>query len=66
MDEIEIDRRSLLALINEAQTDPEVRRRMDEFGLSYDITDPAASEAEVRAERERWTEYTRVAGIQPE
>ena len=39
---------------------------MDEFGLSYDITDLAASEAEVRAERERWTEYTRVAGIQPE
>ncbi len=43
-----------------------VRRRMDEFGLSYDITDLAACEAEVRAERERWTEYTRVAGIQPE
>jgi len=56
----------LNALINEAQTDPEVRRRMDEFGLSYDITDLAACEAEVRAERERWTEYTRVAGIQPE
>ena len=54
------------ALINEAQTAPEVRRRMDEFGLSYDITDLAACEAEVRAERERWTEYTRVAGIQPE
>jgi tripartite-type tricarboxylate transporter receptor subunit TctC len=56
----------LNALINEAQTVPEVRRRMDEFGLSYDITDLAACEAEVRAERERWTEYTRVAGIQPE
>jgi len=56
----------LNALINEAQTNPEVRRRMDEFGLSYDITDLAACEAEVRAERERWTEYTRVAGIQPE
>jgi tripartite-type tricarboxylate transporter receptor subunit TctC len=56
----------LNALINEAQTSPEVRRRMDEFGLSYDITDLAACEAEVRAERERWTEYTRVAGIQPE
>jgi tripartite-type tricarboxylate transporter receptor subunit TctC len=56
----------LNALINEAQTAPEVRRRMDEFGLSYDITDLAACEAEVRAERERWTEYTRVAGIQPE
>ena len=66
MDEIGIDRRSLLALINEAQTSPEVRRRMDEFGLSCDITDLAAREAEVRAERERWTEYTRVAGIQPE
>src|SRR3954451_2778363 len=48
----------LNALINEAQTDPEVRRRIDEFGLSYDITDLAACEAEVRAERERWTEYT--------
>ena len=56
----------LNGLINQAQTDPEVRRRMDEFGLSYDITDLAACEAEVRAERERWTEYTRVAGIQPE
>jgi tripartite-type tricarboxylate transporter receptor subunit TctC len=56
----------LNALINEAQTSPEVRRRMGEFGLSYDITDLAACEAEVRAERERWTEYTRIAGIQPE
>jgi tripartite-type tricarboxylate transporter receptor subunit TctC len=56
----------LNGLINEALTVPEVRRRMDEFGLSYDITDLAACEAEVRAERERWTEYTRVAGIQPE
>ena len=28
--------------------------------------DYRACEAEVRAERERWTEYTRVAGIQPE
>ena len=61
-----IDRRSVLTLINEGQADPEVRRRMDEFGLSCDITDLAACEAEVRAERERWTEYTRVAGIQPE
>lgn len=56
----------LNALINAALTAPEVRRRMDEFGLSYDITDLAACNAEVRAERERWTEYTRVAGIQPE
>ncbi len=56
----------LNGLINDAQTVPEVRRRMDEFGLSYDITDLEACEAEVRAERERWTEYTRVAGIQPE
>ena len=56
----------LNGLINAAQTSPEVRRRMDEFGLSYDITDLAACEAAVSAERERWTEYTRVAGIQPE
>src|SRR5437879_13140916 len=28
--------------------------------------DLAACDAEVRAERQRWTEYTRVAGIQPE
>ena len=56
----------LNGLINEALTSPEVRRRMDEFGLSYDITDLAACSEEVRAERERWTEYTRVAGIQPE
>src|SRR3954465_7495123 len=56
----------LSGLISQALTVPEVRRRMDEFGLSYDITDLAACEAEVRAERERWTEYTRVAGIQPE
>ena len=56
----------LNGLINEALAAPDVRRRMDEFGLSWDITDLAACEAEVRAERERWTEYTRVAGIQPE
>ncbi len=56
----------LNALIAQALTAPEVRRRMDEFGLSYDITGLAECEAEVRAERERWTEYTRVAGIQPE
>src|SRR5262245_27223433 len=56
----------LNGLINGALTSPEVRRRMDEFGLSWDVTDLAACEAEVRAERERWTEYTRVAGIQPE
>ena len=53
----------LNGLINAALAAPEVRRRMDEFGLSWDITDLAACEAEVRAERERWTEYTRVAGI---
>jgi tripartite-type tricarboxylate transporter receptor subunit TctC len=56
----------LNGLINDALTMPDVRRRMDEFGLSYDITSLADCEAEVRAERERWTEYTRVAGIQPE
>jgi tripartite-type tricarboxylate transporter receptor subunit TctC len=56
----------LNGLINQALTVSEVRRRMDEFGLSYDITDLAACEAEVRAERERWTEYTRGAGIQAE
>src|SRR6195952_3647906 len=56
----------LNGFIREALAAPEVRRRMDEFGLSWDITDLAACEAEVRAERERWTEYTRVAGIQPE
>jgi tripartite-type tricarboxylate transporter receptor subunit TctC len=56
----------LNGLINAALAAPEVRRRMDEFGLSWDTTDLAACEAEVRAERERWTEYVRVAGIQPE
>jgi tripartite-type tricarboxylate transporter receptor subunit TctC len=56
----------LNGLINDALAAPDVRKRMDEFGLSWDITDLAACEAEVRAERERWTEYTRVAGIQPE
>jgi tripartite-type tricarboxylate transporter receptor subunit TctC len=56
----------LNGLIAEALTAPEVRRRMDEFGLAYDITSLADCEAEVRAERERWTEYVRVAGIQPE
>lgn len=56
----------LNGLINQALASREVRRRMDEFGLSYDITDLAACNEEVRAERERWTEYTRVAGIQPE
>jgi hypothetical protein len=29
----------ITALVNEAKTAPEVRRRMEEFGLSYDITD---------------------------
>ena len=53
-------------LINQALAAPAVRSRMDEFGLSWDITDLTACEADVRAERERWTEYTRVAGIQPE
>jgi tripartite-type tricarboxylate transporter receptor subunit TctC len=56
----------LNGLINDALAAPEVRKRMDEFGLSWDTTDLAACEAEVRAERERWTEYVRVAGIQPE
>ena len=56
----------LNGLIAEALTVPGVRRRMDEFGLSYDITALADCAAEVRAERERWTEYTRIAGIQPE
>jgi tripartite-type tricarboxylate transporter receptor subunit TctC len=56
----------LNGLINEALKSPDVRRRMDEFGLSYDITSLADCEAEVRAERERWAEYTRVAGIEPE
>jgi tripartite-type tricarboxylate transporter receptor subunit TctC len=56
----------LNGLIADALTAPEVRRRMDEFGLSYDITSLADCEAEVRAERERWTEYTKIAGIQPE
>ena len=56
----------LNALINEALAKAEVRRRMDEFGLSYDITELAACDEAVRAERARWTEYTRVAGIQPE
>jgi tripartite-type tricarboxylate transporter receptor subunit TctC len=53
-------------LITQALASAEVRRRMDEFGLSYDVTDLAACDELVRAERERWTEYTRVAGIQPE
>ena len=56
----------LNGFISEALASAEVRRRMEEFGLSYDITDLAACDEEVRAERERWTEYTRVAGIQPE
>jgi tripartite-type tricarboxylate transporter receptor subunit TctC len=56
----------LNGLINEALTVPEVRRRMDEFGLSYDAMDLAACDEAVAAERRRWAEYTRVAGIQPE
>ena len=39
---------------------------MDGFGLSHDITSLADCEAQVRSERERWTEHARVAGIQPE
>jgi tripartite-type tricarboxylate transporter receptor subunit TctC len=57
---------ALNGLINEALANAEVRRRMDEFGLSYDITDLVACEEAVRTERGRWTEYTRIAGIQPE
>ena len=54
------------AAADEALASAEVRRRMDEFGLSHDITDLAVCNEEVRAERERWAEYTRVAGILPE
>ena len=39
---------------------------MDEFRPSYDIADLTACEAEMRAERERRTEYARVTGMQPE
>jgi tripartite-type tricarboxylate transporter receptor subunit TctC len=56
----------LNGLITQALASAEVRRRMDEFGLSYDVTELAACDELVRAERERWSEYTRVAGIQPE
>jgi len=56
----------LNGFIREALASADVRRRMDEFGLSWDVTDLAACDEVVRAERERWTEYTRVAGIQPE
>ncbi|MDB5515909.1 MAG: Tripartite-type tricarboxylate transporter, receptor component TctC [Tardiphaga sp.] len=56
----------LNGLINAALTVPEVRQRMDEFGLSYDAMDLAACDEAVAAERRRWAEYTRVAGIQPE
>jgi tripartite-type tricarboxylate transporter receptor subunit TctC len=56
----------LNGLIDDALKVPRVRSRMDEFGLSYDITSLADCESEVRAERERWAEYTRIAGIQPE
>jgi hypothetical protein len=55
-----------LGLINDALNIPRVRARVDEFGLSYDITSLADCEAEVRAERERWAEYTRIADSQPE
>jgi hypothetical protein len=47
------DRRAVLALIGSAF--PVLRRYR-----------PRRLRSEVRAERERWTEYTRVAGIQPE
>jgi tripartite-type tricarboxylate transporter receptor subunit TctC len=46
----------LNGLINEALAAPAVRSRMDEFGLSWDITDLTACEADVRAERDRPTE----------
>ena len=56
----------LNGLITAALASAEVRRRMDELGLSWDVTDLAACDEVVRAERERWTEYIRVAGIQAE
>jgi len=56
----------LNALINHALTVPDVQKRMDEFGLAYDQMTIAQCTDEVKQERERWVEYTRVAGIQPE
>jgi tripartite-type tricarboxylate transporter receptor subunit TctC len=56
----------LNGLINQALGVAEVRQRMDEFGLSCEPMDIAACTELVRAERERWTEYTRVVGIEPE
>jgi tripartite-type tricarboxylate transporter receptor subunit TctC len=56
----------LNGLINYALTVPDVQKRMDEFGLAYDQMTIAQCTEEVRQERERWVEYTRVAGIQPE
>jgi tripartite-type tricarboxylate transporter receptor subunit TctC len=53
-------------MINEALTVPEVRQRREEFGLSYDAMDLAACDEAVAAERRRWAEYTRMAGIVPE
>ena len=53
-------------LINHALSLSDVQRRMDEFGLAYDQLTIAQCTEEVRLERERWVEYTRVAGIQPE
>ena len=56
----------LNGLINDALAAPEVRKRMDEFGLSSDPMTIDQCMKETREERERWVEYTRVAGIQPE
>lgn len=53
-------------LINEALAIPDVQKRFDEFGLSYDPMTLVECAKEVKEERERWVEYTRVAGIQPE
>mgnify|MGYP000179077662 FL=1 len=53
-------------LINEALAQPDVKARLDEFGLSSDSMTIEQCAKETREERERWVEYTRVAGIQPE
>ena len=47
-------------------TDPAILPRLEPMGLILRQLDLAGVDAFVAEERKRWTEYTRVAGIQPE
>ena len=52
--------------VKEVLAKREVKAWLADFGLSSDPMTIEQCARETREERERWVEYTRVAGIQPE